>query len=339
MLERARPAPARTRSLYPRYAAAAAAILLLIAAAIYLPDLIRDEPAVVLADERVEEEAAALSAPAPRRPEPVETEQAPVVEKSQPPPPPPPVVAASDPPVEAVEEADMEVAAANTAPTRPESEPIARIATAAAMPVPEGDVIEEVARARAAPLISGTVTNEDGQPIAGADIRRPGQALGVTSDTAGRFQLPYDATLDEVSVSAEGYQEEEIAVFGEEEELQISLSEVPERTPFDAFMEAAARTQVQIEPEIPEPAVARPEEGYRALRRRIEANRPDSVPPGRVRVSFLVAEDGTLSDFRFRGQPDRATMDYVGNTLVESSAWEVVRSTRPVRVHLKLRFE
>jgi hypothetical protein len=337
MLERARPAPARTRSLYPRYAAAAAAILLLIAAAIYLPDLIRDESAVVLADERVEEEAAALPAPARRRPEPVEAEQAPVVEEA--PPPPPPTVAAPEPSIEEVEETDTEVIAANSRPTRPESEPIARIATAAAMPIPEGDVIEEVARARAAPLISGIVTNEDGQPIAGADVRRPGQALGVTSDTAGRFQLPYDATLEEVSISAEGYQEEEIAVFGEEEELQISLSEVPERAPFDAFMEAVARTQVQIEPEIPQPAVARPEEGYRALRRRIEANRPDSVPPGRVRVSFLVAEDGTLSDFRFRGRPDRATMDYIGNTLVESSAWEVVRSTRPVRVHLKLRFE
>jgi hypothetical protein len=71
----------------------------------------------------------------------------------------------------------------------------------------------------------------------------------------------------------------------------------------------------------------------------MEANRPEGVPNGKVKVSFLVNLDGSLTDFRFRGRPDSLTMEYVGRTLVETSTWNVVKGEKPVRVHFKLRFE
>ena len=188
------------------------------------------------------------------------------------------------------------------------------------------------------PLI-GEVTDEEGNPIVGAEVLRVGQALGERTDSNGVFRLPQDQTLSEIVVRAAGYEEETVDLFGVNEQLQIGLTPLTSRARADAFAENAARAEINMEPLVKQQSRALPVEGYRQLRERIEASRPKEVPPGKVRVSFLVQPDGTLTDFRFRGQPDQATMDYVGTTLVESSTWEVTDQSGPVRVYFKLRFD
>ncbi|WP_420459176.1 carboxypeptidase regulatory-like domain-containing protein [Neolewinella sp.] len=189
------------------------------------------------------------------------------------------------------------------------------------------------------PPLTGEVTDEEGNPIVGAEVLRLGQALGERTDSNGVFRLPQDRTLNEITVRAVGYEEETVDLFGVNEQLQIGLTPLVSRARADAFAENAARAEINMEPLIKQQSRALPVEGYRQLRERIEAGRPEGVPAGKVRVSFLVQPDGTLTDFRFRGQPDRATMDYVGTTLVESSAWEVSDQSGPVRVYFKLRFD
>ena len=189
------------------------------------------------------------------------------------------------------------------------------------------------------PLLTGEVTDEEGNPIVGAEVLRVGQALGERTDSNGVFRLPQDQTLNEITVRAAGYEEETVELFGVDEQLQIGLTPLTSRARADAFAENAARAEINMEPLVKQQSRALPVEGYRQLRERIEAGRPEEVPPGKVRVSFLVQPDGTLTDFRFRGQPDQATMDYVGTALVETSAWNVVTGSGPVRVYFKLRFD
>ena len=189
------------------------------------------------------------------------------------------------------------------------------------------------------PPLTGEVTDEEGNPIVGAEVLRTGQPLGERTDSNGVFRLSQDQTLNEITVRAAGYEEETVELFGVDEQLQIGLTPLTSRARADAFAENAARAEINMEPLLPQQSRALPVEGYRQLRERIEAGRPEEVPPGKVRVSFLVQPDGTLTDFRFRGQPDQATMDYVGTTLVESSTWEVTDQFGPVRVYFKLRFD
>ena len=189
------------------------------------------------------------------------------------------------------------------------------------------------------PPLTGEVTDEEGNPIVGAEVLRTGQPLGERTDSNGMFRLPQDQTLNEITVRAAGYEEETVELFGVDEQLQIGLTPLTSRARADAFAENAARAEINMEPLVKQQSRALPVEGYRQLRERIEAGRPEEVPAGKVRVSFLVQPNGTLTDFRFRGQPDQATMDYVGTALVETSAWNVVTGSGPVRVYFKLRFD
>lgn len=192
---------------------------------------------------------------------------------------------------------------------------------------------------RSAALFSGRIMDDDGQPIANALVRRPGLPLGQRTDSSGVFEIPADATLSEIIVSHPDFLEERVAIEDEAEDVQINLSQEEERRrQADFFGPTAAVTRIEIEPGR-KTGYAAPLEGYSELRRRIEAGKPGGIEPGKVKVSFLVSPDGRLSAFKFRGRPSQATMDYIGNALVESSTWQVVKGKEPVRVYLKFRFE
>ncbi len=62
------------------------------------------------------------------------------------------------------------------------------------------------------------------------------------------------------------------------------------------------------------------------------------MPKGKVKFSFTVNADGTLTDFEFRGRPNQITMNYIGKTLVKSSTWEITQGEEPVRIYMKVVF-
>jgi hypothetical protein len=162
-------------------------------------------------------------------------------------------------------------------------------------------------------------------------------ALGETTDSSGAFVLPYDATLDRFTVTHPGFEEEEVELIDTGALLQISMTPIGNSDAMARWFENAARQEIGIEPVLAEKAQARVAGGLRALREKIERGQPAEVPKGRVRVSFLVGEDGQLRDFKFRGKPEEVTMNYVGKALREEE-WEVTGGGS-VRVYLKLRFE
>lgn len=204
--------------------------------------------------------------------------------------------------------------------------------------------MESLASGAAAPpagrgdTLSGRVTSENGYPIVNALVRLPGLPLGERTDSNGIFQLPADATATVLDISHPDYESDRVDISTLKESLQISLERKDFQADYDRtrWIQNGASTRIILDNK---PGYASPLEGYNSLRQRIEANRPADVPNGKVKLSFLVNPDGTLTDFQFRGRPDQATMDYIGTTLVTTSVWEVVQGEEPVRVYFKVVFE
>jgi hypothetical protein len=186
--------------------------------------------------------------------------------------------------------------------------------------------------------LNGRITNENGYPILNALVRLPGLPLGERTDTNGVFQLPADAAATSLVISHPDYESERVDLTDLAEKLQISLErkEFIDEDNRPRWQQNGASTLIVFDEK---PGYASPLEGYNALRLRIEENKPPDVSKGKVKLSFLVNPDGTLTDIQFRGKPDRATMDYIGRTLVSSSVWEVVEGDEPVRVYFKVVFK
>ena len=352
MLARARPVATR-RSLFRRYAAAATVLVLLGIAALLLPRYFTEagQAPIAMELESVEDAAPPETVRSPAPPAPKSTEPATLSVPSDAASPEPTARRQTvRPSVEAQQNTPPPAVEEETAPRvmrKPEAPAANEISSRPSVPAPElSDASAAIEPPRPAvrlpklpQTVTGRITDEDGTPLPAADVKRRGLPTGTTTDSSGRFTLPFDATLDQLVITHPEYEEETIDVVDTSALMQISLSEKPARTRYQGWSETAAVTRVPLDNDRITRPQARPEEGYRELRRRIEENRPQEIPIGRVKVDFLVNADGSLSDFRFRGQPDRATMDYVGNALVESSTWEVVRGEAPVRVYFTLRFE
>ena len=337
MVKRASPTAVR-RSLFRRYAAAATVLVLVGIAALLLPRyFVSEEPAVAMEQFPVtlpEQELVMESSPAEIA---APAEMAPALPRP------------NERTDEVTEASEADVAAAVMEEMEAEMEVLPELRDETAAPNPAAAVPPTLARAQnnsvrsriapaaTPPPVRGRVTTDDGSPIAGATITRPGMALGETTDSSGAFVLPYDATLDRFTVTYPGFEGEEVKLVDTGELLQISMTPLENSEAMARWFENAARQEIGMEPVLAEKAQARVAGGLRALREKIEREQPAEVPKGRVRVSFLVEEDGQLSDFKFRGRPERVTMDYVGKALMEE-AWEVTGG-RSVRVYLKLRFE
>lgn len=182
----------------------------------------------------------------------------------------------------------------------------------------------------------GRITDENGEPIIDALIRLPGLPLGERTDTNGIFLLNTDATTSIINISHPDYEDESLDISNRREDIQITLEE-KDQLDYRAWTDSWSAVTIPVGPELP--GYALPEEGYNALRERIEAGRPDSVALGKVKLSFLVNPDGTLEDFVFRGQPSQETMDYIGGVIARTSIWEVMRGEEAVRVYFKVVFE
>ena len=262
----------------------------------------------------------------------------------------------AEPPAVMIEEAEDEIIAETVGessavvPVAPPPPPadIAPVEPLAAPPVsarkrvdspspPEDEVAGNAAATNAerARYVTGTVTDENGNPIPGALVRLPGLPLGERTDTNGVFRLAADATLSRLEISHPGFEEETVEVSRRQTDLQLTLEARDTRR--EEYEQAWA--PVKIDMGSGRPGYALPEEGYNALRRRLEAGRPEELPAGKYRFSFVVNPDGTLEDFVFRGVPPQEVMDYLGGTIVRTSIWNVVQGEEPVRVYFKVVFE
>lgn len=183
--------------------------------------------------------------------------------------------------------------------------------------------------------ITGRITDENGRPITDVLVSLPGQPIGERTDTSGVFVFTADATTSLLEFSHPDYASESFAVDPRRDDIQLTLERLEEKK--DDWKDVWSVTTITMDDDLPGQAL--PAEGYSALRRRIEAGKPGNVPSGRVKFSFVVKPNGILEDFIFRGEPSQETMDYVGETIMKTSVWEVVRGDEAVRVYFKVVFE
>ena len=223
-------------------------------------------------------------------------------------------------------------------PTPPSPSPAAEAETPALSQEVEsfsaGTELDDVAVIPAQTYLVGRVADENGKPIVGAVVKLPGLPIGETTDSTGVFRLPADATTTAIIIDHPDYEREEFTVNRRKEDLQLTLE--AKQTAVE-WTDSWSVARVQVDPLPNVPGYALPTEGYNALRERLIRERPANVPRGKVRFSFLVDPSGSLSDFQFRGRPDRATMDYLGTALLQTTEWEVLRGTEPVRVYFKVK--
>ena len=190
------------------------------------------------------------------------------------------------------------------------------------------------AAARRGSYVEGIVTNENGVPIANAELYVPGLPLGERTDSNGFFRLPATAMSSLVTVSHPDYETDEVEVSPRSNDLQISLDRRPYERPRPELYDPSPGVTIKLDNELP--SFAQPTEGFANLRRRLEEDAPADLPRGRYKFSFTVNTDGTLTGFEFRGRPERAVMDYLGTAMVQTSEWKIVHGEEPVRIYFKV---
>lgn len=186
-------------------------------------------------------------------------------------------------------------------------------------------------------VISGFVTDENDRPIASASITLPGQPIGESTDSSGYFEFVADQTVSELRVGHPDFEDGEILLPRNENELIINLSKPAGLTDDleDDWLMSGARTTIYPNAE---KTSATTKGGMRQLRRDIQAAKPADLPAGLVKVSFSVRADGSLTDFSFGRKSEDQLIDFVRNYLQQQSEWELRGGSTPTRMAITFRF-
>ncbi|MDB5026081.1 MAG: hypothetical protein JWP78_3836 [Mucilaginibacter sp.] len=158
--------------------------------------------------------------------------------------------------------------------------------------------------------ISGVVMDYDGQPITGATVKVVGRPFGVVTDVNGKFTLP-DVSKDQtLAVNYIGYSSKKVKV-NNGDALNISLQ------PAGNSLSEVAVTKRDNDHEVIAQD-ARPQQGWQSYNEYLNKNAqsPDGKR-GKVKVSFTVAADGSLSGFkvikRLSEAADKKAIDLISN--------------------------
>ena len=249
-----------------------------------------------------------------------------------------------------VQEEDVSHAADQLGRSRRQDEAAPSIAVPSAPPAAAsgaGNVEADLAQASGGgpQIISGTVTDQDGNIITGAEVRLPGAALGETTDENGYFSFQGDATIRQLVIEADGF-----------ESLTYSLPQVSPADQFSLDDDASTNT-IQLrrinrprEEDLDltsgtiiypndQPSIVRVEGGMRALRQAVLDNKPEGLGAGRVRISFRIQENGSLTDFDLRGDASPELQNYVRSYIQQYTEWRVISGEDPASVSIRFRFD
>lgn len=214
-------------------------------------------------------------------------------------------------------------------------------------------------------IISGRVTDQDGNAITGADVRLPGAALGETTNEEGYFSFQGDATIRQLVIEADGF--ESLTYSLPQVERVSQRLETRAESPRDesgvspsdqlSLDDDASTNTIQLrrinrprEEDLDltsgtiiypndQPSIVRVEGGMRALRQAVLDNKPVELGTGRVRISFRIQENGSLTDFDLRGDASPELQNYVRSYLQQYTEWRVISGEDPASVSIRFRFD
>jgi len=135
--------------------------------------------------------------------------------------------------------------------------------------------------------VTGTVTGNDGLPLTGATVKVQGRNFGVVTDANGKFTLQDVPKGQTLSVNYIGFSGKKVKA--DQDSMRISLD--PNNTSLaEVVVTKEAENTVQN---------AHPRDGWKSYNDYLDKNAqsPDGKT-GKEKVSFIVAPDGSLSQFK-----------------------------------------
>jgi cytoskeletal protein RodZ len=134
--------------------------------------------------------------------------------------------------------------------------------------------------------VTGTVMGSDGTPITGATVKVAGRGFGAVTDVNGKFVLPDVTKGQTLSVNYIGYSAKKVKA--DKDSMSISLNPT-----------TSSLGEVVVTRESTKNEDAHPRDGWNSFEDYLkkDAQSPDGKT-GKVKVSFIVAADGSLSQFK-----------------------------------------
>jgi hypothetical protein len=183
--------------------------------------------------------------------------------------------------------------------------------------------------------ITGTVIGSDGLPITGATVKVMGRNFGVITDAKGKFALSDVSGDQTIAVNFIGYSPKKIKI-NNKDSLNINL--VPTNNSLSEVVVAGYGT-VKKDDETGS-TEAHPKEGWAALNNYLKKNAqlPDGST-GKVRLSFMVAADGSLSQFKIIKSLSDAADKKAVDLITNGPAWIGGTDRKPKEVKISVKFK
>lgn len=177
--------------------------------------------------------------------------------------------------------------------------------------------------------ISGMVMGNDGLPITGATVKVVGRNFGAVTDANGKFVLPDVSKGQTLSVNYIGYSGKKVKA--DQDSMHISL-EPAGGSPGEVVVVKPNENNVSNQD-------AHPRDGWKSFDDYIKKNAQLSDgTAGKVKVSFFVAADGTLSQFKivksFSDDADKKAISLISS----GPAWVGNADGKPKEVTVTVRF-
>jgi hypothetical protein len=178
--------------------------------------------------------------------------------------------------------------------------------------------------------LKGIVKDDAGEPLPGASVRIKGTSIVTQTNSIGYFKLDSVPNNSTLSVDFIGYNKKEISVI-KHDSLVIAMQ--PNQNALAEVVTTAYGTQHQ------EYQSAHPQNGWTEFKKYLKDNAksPDGKT-GKVRLSFMVNSDNSLSDFKIiksvSAKTDSAAIDLVNN----GARWQRNTNNKPEKVKLSIKF-
>jgi CarboxypepD_reg-like domain len=183
--------------------------------------------------------------------------------------------------------------------------------------------------------ISGMVTGkDDGQPIIGATVKLAGAGFGVVTDVNGKFVLPNASGNQSITVAYIGYASKKVTLNGRDS-LNIALD--PIHSSLNEVVVTGYSNQNSGREDVYENA--HPDDGWSAFRKYINEKAVSADgKTGRVRMSFTVEANGSLSNFKIIKSLSTAADQKAIDLLKSGPAWVSATDRKPTIVRVNIKF-
>jgi cytoskeletal protein RodZ len=183
--------------------------------------------------------------------------------------------------------------------------------------------------------INGIVIGrDDGQPIVGATVKIVGKSFGAVTDVHGKFVLPGVASNQTLAVGYIGYNSRQVKV-NNKDSLNIALE--PNNSSLSEVVVTGYSTQNKDGEAVNEDA--HPHDGWQAMNEYLKKNAisPDGKT-GKVRLSFIVGGNGSLSNFKVIKSLSTATDQKAIDLINNGPAWAGATDRKPHEIRISVKF-